>query len=325
MQKSDYLHHKKLNPADELRDILTGLEQRQTRLKSMDASQVLDLFQDLDQAYTSFQQLESTELDLQPEQGRFNTVQARFKQEASRLLKTLGGPAMLSEYRPTPPPDPSHWWWYIHELVAAGQQRLLRSILTTVGVVLLIVAGVILVFNTVLAPSPEAVARVETENKVNAAIEQVDYEAALRAVEIGLEKVPNDPGILIYKGILHQLLGEQAQADEAFRQAQAQTQEQPLNFYIARSQIWLRANQPELAEQDARFAATQDENLSRAWLLLGQALQMQNRSFEAIPIYEKAGQVALDNGESEIVVLSRLAIGQIGASAPELSPTSPAE
>jgi tetratricopeptide (TPR) repeat protein len=101
-------------------------------------------------------------------------------------------------------------------------------------------------------------------------------------------------------------------AAESYAQAQNQLQETPLDFYLARSQLQLRLKQAELAESDARTVLNRDENIARAWLLLGQSLQLQGRDFQAISAYEKAGQVGLDNGDNEVVVLARLALGQIG-------------
>lgn len=316
MQKSDYLQQKKLNPADELRAILASLEERQLKIRVMDAAQALQILQDLDQAQALFEQLAAAEVDLLPEEGRFQAVQARLKREAAPWLRALGGPTALSEQRPSPSPAPERWWWYIHEVVAAKQQRLLWQAVIAVVVLLLAIGGVALAFNTILAPSPEAVARVEAENDADRALDQGDFQTALAAIDLGLTKVPQDPGLLIYQGILYHLLGDQPQADLVFAQAQTLLSDEPLNFYVARSQLWLRASRPELAEQDVRLVVDQDENNARAWLLLGQALQTQGRTFEAIPAYERAGQVALDNGDNEIVVLSRIALGQIGAASP---------
>ena len=49
------------------------------------------------------------------------------------------------------------------------------------------------------------------------------------------------------------------------------------------------------------------------WLLLGQALEQQGQRFAAISAYERAGELALDSGQSEIVVMSRMALGRIMA------------
>ena len=74
MAKLDRLQQKKLNPADELRELLDTLADRQTSIKSMTQADVLTMFQDLDTAQDLFIQLEETGLDTLPEQGRFKSL-----------------------------------------------------------------------------------------------------------------------------------------------------------------------------------------------------------------------------------------------------------
>ena len=122
--------------------------------------------------------------------------------------------------------------------------------------------------------------------------------------------------MLIFKGVLHQALAEEVEANRDYEAARAALTGRSLDFYLARSQLQLRLGQAVLAEQDARRVLEEDENVSRAWLFLGQSLQFQGRNIEAVPILEKAGNVALENGDNEIVVLARLALGNITGAAP---------
>jgi tetratricopeptide (TPR) repeat protein len=171
---------------------------------------------------------------------------------------------------------------------------------------------IVLVFNTILAPSPEAIARVEAENDAMTAFEAGNYERALVTVEQGLAVVPNDPGLLILKGIFQELLAEDV-AIQSFEQAKANLDELT-SFYLGRGQMYFRTNQYVKAENDATAALELNENISIAWLLLGQSLESQGREFEAIPAYQQAGEVALSNGDSEVVVLARLALSRVGIS-----------
>jgi tetratricopeptide (TPR) repeat protein len=308
--KLDYLRQKKLNPADELRALLSSLEESAVGLNKLSSAQVLKLLQELDQVDELLSHLEAIGAGLAPERGRFEAVQAHFKHQAGTLLSRLGGPAALSEHRPRPAPKPERWWWYIHERVAAQQQRLLRQVTIVLLSVLLLLGAVFVAFNTILAPSPEAVARVEAENDAFSFYEEGDYESAIAAVDRGLAVVPNDAGLLILKGIMLEALGREAQAAESFEQARAHT-EPPVNFYLARGQWYIRINQLVKAEEDARAALALDNQIPLAWLLLGQSLESQGKRFESIAAYERAGELALESGDSQIVVLSRLALGRV--------------
>ncbi|MDX1521319.1 MAG: hypothetical protein R3264_06805, partial [Anaerolineae bacterium] len=61
----------------------------------------------------------------------------------------------------------------------------------------------------------------------------------------------------------------------------------------------------------------QDNAIASAWLILGQSLELQGRNLAAIEAYQIASEIAFENGESEIVVLARVALGQLGVSTPQ--------
>ena len=311
MAKLDYLQAKKLNPADELRDTLRSLEEGQARLKSLDAPQALAMLQDLDRVHFFFKENAANGLDLLPEEGRWAAIEARLKKSAKRWLRAMGGASALRRQRPSPAPAEERWWWYIDVMIAAQQKRSIRQLIIGLVIVLLVVGGLILAFKTVLAPAPEVVARIEAENNAYLAIDGGDYQAALAALKTGLAQIPGDPDLLLLQGVLQEALGAEAEAAESFAIAQ-ETLNDPLDFYVSRSQLEIRINQPEKAEADARAALAIDDNSARAWLLLGQSLEAQGNGFEAITAYEQAGELAFASGDNQIVVIARLAMARLG-------------
>lgn len=310
MPKLDYLQQKNLNPADELREIMASLEECQPQLKSFNVEQARTFLLDLDRLDTLFRELELTGLDLLPEQGRFQSLQSRLQKKAALLLRLLGGPAALSALRPTPAPPAEKWWWHLDQLAAAQQQRLLHQVGLIVGVIVLFVGGLVVLFQTVLAPSPEVLARLEAENRAYEAIDSKQYQAALASVEQGLAKVPGDPELLLLQGVLQEVLGEDAAA--TFDQARAGLNDS-VDFYLSRSQLQLRVGQLAKAEADARAALELDQNSAKTWFLLGQTLEAQDKLAEAVPAYQKASELAMDSEDGEIVVMARLALGRLGA------------
>lgn len=310
--KLEYLQQKKLNPADELRELLSSLEEQAVKIKGISSTQALFVLRDLDQLYTLFDQLTVAGLDLLAEEGRFKALQGRVRQSAGPLLKALGGASVLAEHRPMPAPSRERWWWYIHERVAAQRQRRFRR-LTIFAVILAgVIGGMVVLFNTVLAPSPEAVARLEAENAAYAAMEAGDLQAALAAIEAGLTHVPDDPNMLLLKGVLQSVMGQEAEAERIFAQVEFSFGPRE-NFYLQRSQLEMRAKRLDEAEANARQALALDENSAAAWLLLGQSLEAQGQGFEAIRAYEMAGDLAFENGNNQIVVLARLALARLGS------------
>jgi tetratricopeptide (TPR) repeat protein len=165
----------------------------------------------------------------------------------------------------------------------------------------------------VLAPSPEVLARLEAENSAYEAIDNGEYPQALADIEQGLVKVPGNPDLLLLKGVVEEVLGEDTAAADSFDQAQVGLNS-PFYFYLARSQLQLRVGQFSKAEHDARTALELDEKSAGAWFLLGQALESQNKLPEAASAYQKASELGMDSGDNEVVVMARMALGRLAAS-----------
>ncbi|MFN8456699.1 MAG: tetratricopeptide repeat protein [Anaerolineae bacterium] len=304
---------KKLNPADELRALLDSLEERRVKVKGMDSQAALQLLYDLDEMAARLQELEAAGLELLPERGRFESIQHRFQQEAAPLLKALGKATTLATQRPQPLPPAESWWWYLDEWVARQRRHRGRQIALIVAVIILLLGGIYLAFQTVLAPDPQVVARLEAENNALAALDQGDYPAALAAVEQGLRKVPGEASLLLLQGVIREILGDSAGAEQSFRAAQ-EDMARPLDFYLNRSRLYVRANRLAQAEADARTALELEQNSAGAWLLLGQALEIQGKRAEAIAAYQQAADLASASGENEIFVTARLAVARISGS-----------
>ncbi|MBN1219212.1 MAG: tetratricopeptide repeat protein [Anaerolineae bacterium] len=315
--KLEYLQEKKLGPADELREVLSRLAEAHLDVRSMDLDRALAVLQDLDWVITRFDELEARGMDLRSERGRFQGIQGSLEKQAGPLLDAIGGPEVLRVHRPAPPPPPERWWWYINELVATKRQRLMRRVIIGLVVILLIAGGLVLVFNTILAPSPEAIARMNAENDAYLAVEQGDYAGALTVLDEGLAQAPGNPSLLIFKGVVQQALGQEEAATQTFTEVRA-LMPNVKEFYLARAQLYLRMNQPERAEQDARAALELDEEFARSWLILGQSLEGQNKLTEAMSAYETAGPLAFEHNENEVYVLSRLALARVSQMPPPL-------
>jgi tetratricopeptide (TPR) repeat protein len=308
MSKLDYLQQKRLNPGDELREILTQAEESAVKLKGMDSGQTLGLLQQLDQIDLLLQQVETAGLDVTPERGRFNALQAQLKQRAGLLLNRLGGRLLLAEHRPVPALE--RWWWYVDELAAAQRRRWLRQTGLIVLAIVVLVGGLAIAFQTVWAPAPEVLARLEAENKANLAINKGNYQQALAFVEQGLAMVPNDPSLLIFKGVIQQMLNQNDAADQSYSQAKAILGD-PQEFYLTRAQLQLRYGRPGAAEADGRAILKTDENSARGWIIVAQALEWQEKYAEAMAAYQKAADLAYVSGENEIFVLARTAMARM--------------
>jgi tetratricopeptide (TPR) repeat protein len=309
--KLEHLQQKNLNPADELRETLANLESDLPRLKRLAAPEALTVLHRLDQARLLFSALTADGTNLASEQGRFDSIEASLHRQAGPFLRALGGPAVLARERPHPAPDEKErWWWYIHQVVAARQRATLRRITITAGTLLGLLLLVYLLFQTVLAPDPDAVTRMNAETDALLAFDEADYEEALLYLNHALTEVPGDPSLLLMRGVFYDLLEQSEQAATDFTVAE-DTLNNPLGFYLGRGQVYMRTLQFANAEADARALLAIDESRPEAWLLLAQSLESQDRRMLAMEAYEQAGELALDRGQNEIVVMSRLGLARV--------------
>ncbi len=310
-KRLEYTQQKKLTPADELREILTNLERLHPKVKALDSTKALILLRDLDITCQLFEQLNNAELDLESERGRFREVRNQYRRVIGQVLKALGGPTALAEYRPKPTPPRERWWWYADEIVAARQQQVRKAIFTSVATVVLIIGAIWLAFKTVLAPDPLVVARYEAEQNSLDLAEQGNYQPALTAVETGLQKVPDSAELMLIKGGIYELLNRETEAQQFFEQAK--TRLTPLPFYLGRAQFYLRTSQYAKMQADTEKVIQLDEKTAAAWLLLGQALEGQHKINEAINAYNQSAIFAADSDESEIVFAARSAVARLEA------------
>lgn len=310
-EKADYYQQKNLNPGDKLRILLNSLETRQSRFKSMNATEALALLNDLDTVYEQLDMLEAGGMDLESERLRFRAILGAVRKNMKSVLKAMGGANALVEHWPKPAPDKDkRWWWYINQRIANQQRQMLRRVATVLIVLLVVVGGIYIALQTVFAPDPDVLARYEAENVAFSAFEQGNIENALISIEDGLATVPQDGSLLMLRGIYQELLGQDEAAFQSYEQAQSVIND-PLAFHINRGQNYLRTNQPEKAELDATAAIELNELTAAAWLMLGQSYEMQDKRGEAMDAYQKASEIAEANNDSEIVVMARMALGRM--------------
>ncbi len=313
-EKLAYLQQKKLNPADELRDILTRLESRLPRLKRLNSTEALILLRDLDQAQRMFGELEARGLNLTSERGQFESVEGHLRKQVGPVLKALGGRSALKTHRPQPLPDSTRWWWQMDDLVAE-QRRQQRQRMTIVGGIIVLIFGVVFVaFQTIFAPDPLVLARFDLQESAAREMRLGEYEQALDILAQDEQNlVETDGALLLLRAMAYEKLGQLDQAETVYQQAE-QGYPDAVTFHIGRAQSYLEFAEPVKAETDARAALELDDEAAIAWLLLGQSLEYQQRYLQASIAYETAGDLAFEQGQNQVVVMARLALGRLGLS-----------
>ncbi len=309
-EKLRYLQHKNFNAADELRDRLTRLEGYLAKIKKIDQAEALALLSDMDRTSQIFDELTVAGVNLAPEAGRFGSIERRLRKNAKIFLKVIGGPAMLQKNLPAPSPSANHWWWQIDQIVAARRRQGQRRMMLTAAAVLLVIAGITIAMQTVFAPDPAVIARVNAENQAFTALSAGDSQAALAAIETGLVDVPGEANLLLFKAVLLDVLGDETTSAEVAEQAMVALAD-PVTFHLSRARLELQLNQPQKAEEQCRLALELDDTSAIGWFVLGQTLEAQNDRGGAVSAYEKAADLAENNDDSELVVMIRMSMGRL--------------
>jgi tetratricopeptide (TPR) repeat protein len=309
-EKLRYLQQKKFNTADELRDRLTRLEGKLAKIKQIDQSEASAVLSDMDRASQIIDNLTASGVNLAPEVGRFGSIERRLRKNAKPFLKVIGGPAILQQNLPTPPPSATHWWWQIDQIVAAHRRQRQRRMMLTAAVVLLVIAGITIAMQTVFAPDPAVIARVNAENQAFTALSAGDSQAALAAIETGLVDVPGEANLLLFKAVLLDVLGDETTSAEVAEQAMVALAD-PVTFHLSRARLELQLNRPQKAEEQSRLALELDETSAIGWFVLGQTREAQNDRVGAVNAYEKAAALAENNDDSELVVMIRMSMARL--------------
>jgi tetratricopeptide (TPR) repeat protein len=129
-------------------------------------------------------------------------------------------------------------------------------------------------------------------------------------VNAGLQIPPADPVLQALQGVLLEGLGQTDQAAQAFVKSKTGFQD-PVEFYLARGQDYVEMNQPEKAMADAQSAIQADPASGAAYLLLGQAGEMQQNFQGAMDAYNKAYEVADSAKQPELAALARMRIAML--------------
>jgi tetratricopeptide (TPR) repeat protein len=308
MAKSPFhVQSKPLTQADELRSQLDELEARVGRLGyglGKDALTIPALF---DSVTTSLASFKARGQHMRAEETRLGTVSARLSQKANVFLREIGGADVLEDARPAYQPDPEHWWWFLDQVAAerrrASLWRLLKMVIGVMAVLLLLFA----LYQRFLAPDPITRERLRHQYSAENLAMQGDVAGALSEAEQALAIAPDDPALLVLKGVLQQRLEEDtsvetfAAAERAFKDDEA--------FLLARAQAYLLVDQPEAALSDARSAIEVNPGSAAGYMALGRAYEQLEDYPEAILAYEQVIDLAEKQGDFQLSGMARINAG----------------
>lgn len=306
------LRPEQMTPADELRALLARSEQRVANLRGSGRA-ALDLLLALDRISELWPELEAQGVDLRPELGRWETLQAALERRAALLARELraSGGLPAARARAHPQGEPA-WWWFAAEQVRAQRlQRLRRAALTLAGTAAALVLLYFL-FTRVLFPVDPALraaldAQADGERKVAAA---GDVRAALDDFRRITELLPGDPGGWLRVGCAQLRLGDAAAAAENFRRAEVLLADE-VQLRLARAPICELLGLPDQAEADLRAVLAADPQNAQAYYYLANIYEGRGEFSAALEALERASDLAGASAQDELVALARFRMGML--------------
>ncbi|HEY89219.1 MAG TPA: tetratricopeptide repeat protein [Thermoflexia bacterium] len=307
-------------PAGKLRAVLGQLESQLERATPFDEQETLRVLRLFDEAAALLSTLQATGGDWRSEETRLETTHAKFRRRGRSSLKSLGGAEKFAALRNAHAPASPGWWWQLDALLAADRRvRLRRGGKWALGILtLLLVLGGL--YRQFLAPSPELVASVQHQYAAEELLDAGDYTSALHEIELGLQATPDKPDMLIFQGVLYELLEQPAEAAPAYARA-AQLLDSHALLLQERARVYLSVQLLPQAQADAQELLALEPRSAIAQLYLGMIAESQGELLAAREHYETASAWADKSEEVEIYVMARVQLANLMRTIPLPAPT----
>ncbi len=294
-----------MTPADELRELLVDSETLVANLRGQGADP-LELLENMDRINELWPQLEAAGMDLRPEAGRWESLQARVRSSAPALLgdlKARGGLAALRQKQYGSSQAP--WWWYLDQQVRAERmRRLKKAALVTVAVV----AGgaaLILILGRLFPVDPKVQASMSAmlsgQQKVQ---NDKNFEEALTSFQQATVLTPDDAETWLWLGATQQILGHPEEADASFRRARELVPDE-VQFRLGRAPVYTGLGMLIEAKADLDAVVARDPENPQAYFYLTSVYEAQGDLEKATESLQKASDYAEARNMAELTALSR--------------------
>jgi tetratricopeptide (TPR) repeat protein len=308
--------------ANDLRDLLEKAERQVVNLTATNIEEFLLL---LDQIERMFEQLVKNEMDVRPEEGRWEGLLSRISTKPGPLVRAANGAGGLAALRQRHPPAENFWWHLDVEVTKRRVGTIRRAVVTLVALVA-VVAGALWALDFFFPPDPRAVALVNTNAGIERALMDLDlpeeerWANALVVVEQAREALPNEPELMVWEAVLSELLGDPERAQAALEQARQALPDQPVGFWVLVGNYRLQLNNLDGAEAAAHEALALDANDAQANFLLGSVAEAQGDTMTAIEQFNLVFELA-ETDNPQLAVIARVRMGNLLQRADPFGPT----
>lgn len=309
------------SPANELRDALKVAEDQLVKPSAAQVEPLLRLFDKIEEL---FETLNATELDLRPEESRWESLQNRLLSKPKLITSpanSVGGlPKLRSQNQPA-----TSYWWHLDATVRDRRNRSLRRSLITASTIiglLLLAYGIMTIF---FPPSPEALVVLEATNSIEDDLAIGDWATARQKVELALDAAPGESELWLWDVVLSEQLGDDERALASLDRAREfVNNETALLAALANTRI--RVGNLDGAELAANDALEIDPGSAHATFILANVAEARGNVRDAITLFEQASDFATAADDAQLAVISRMRMGTLMQTAPAFAqPAADAE
>jgi len=303
--------------ADQLRLLIDTCEETQG---AKTADEARSFMSTLHQAHRLRQALEdqSTDLDLRAESARLAAVDERLLREARKMIRLLGGDQAFIEYRQQFDARPEDRWWQLDARVAAEQRRTIQRIAIAAGIVAVLAVVVYLARGILFPPNPVG----DAVNSAGTRLDARNLPGALAEIDTGLNQVPTSTELLVWKGMLLELSGDAAGAQQYFDQARDNAAS-AAEYYLLRGQAYLRLGAADKVIANSDELLKLEPKSAEAYYLRATGYEMKGERILAMQDLDRSAQLAQDAGNDALYAMARYryAILMQSQDMPEPTPT----
>ncbi len=293
--------HDQLNDADALRATLDGLEKGEGGLTRATVVDTLTAFARAREMLL-YQEVAGT--DVRSERSRFEDLGARLERDATQVVRFCGGEDRYQSLRAQLGVDEEDPGWQL-DLIAARRARRVLIVAGSTLASILVMVGLGYVFRETLFPVDPIRDAVSTAQGL---AQKRNPAAALGAIETGLGYSPTNATLLIWQGAMLPIT-RSAESSAAYAQARAALGE--ADFLLERSQVWLAAQEYDLALKDLNgVIAIRPKDPIPYYLRASAHEGLPDRS-AAIADLEKSGELSQQSGNDYLYANSKIRLGYL--------------
>lgn len=296
-----------------------ALEQAERQFVRLDRESIIAFLVGLDRIEAMMAKYSQDKSAVRAEEARWESLQKRIAAKPELVVNTAanagGLPKLRSQHAPA-----LGFWWHLDAAIAQGRTQTLKRVGLAIGAVALV--ALLWWGYTTFFPATGSPADASTTIEQLVTAQQLPE--ALAAVTTARQMAPDDAALLTWEAVLHEQLGNTAQAQTALAQAQQKFVGQPAAFWMLvgtdRQQVGNLVGAAEAGEQ-ALALAPQDAQIT---FLLGSVAEANGDTAQASAYFSQTIALAGD-ANPELGVIAKTRMGYLMPNIEPLPNPAPAE